>query len=374
MDGGNGDGDGPADRDRRQRAPTGRAPAARALVRDRRSPAPLDEERRGARDRGRGAAVLERRLRARPPVSDSVDRSVARADTVGSWWTPARWVLLTATLVYLLGVSVAAALPDHRGRSEPGQLPLDVLLRHRDPLPAPRVDAGQRALPRQRQLPVLEYPVLTGWFLSSSGGSARALGAPTGSELTAQQQVDSTLIFIDVNIVMLGALLLVAVWAQVGTVPHRPWDAMMLAASPCVAATALINWDLLAGRADRAGRAVLVPPSSRLGRCVLGARDGGEAVSAVPARTAVVPVPAGRPDAGVRPDAGGVRGRVAGDEPARAVAGARQLAELLDLQLRPVRRPRLDLVRAVAGRAPGRRAELAGPGDLRVDVRRDRRL
>ena len=52
--------------------------------------------------------------------------------------------------------------------------------------------------------------------------------------------------FFAVNVVLLGACLLVSVWAQVRSVPHRPWDGMMVAASPCVAAAALINWDLFA--------------------------------------------------------------------------------------------------------------------------------
>ena len=65
-----------------------------------------------------------------------------------------------------------------------------------------------------------------------------------GDRPDRQQQVDSTLIFVDVNTVLLGALFLVALWALVRTPAGRPWDAMMLAASPCVAAAALINWDM----------------------------------------------------------------------------------------------------------------------------------
>jgi hypothetical protein len=168
-----------------------------------------------------------------------------RADTVGSWWTPGRWVLLTATVVYLLGVLFR--LPCRI--TEAGQSPdsfrsmcysdIGILYQLRGLMLGniPYLDSGD--------YPVLEYPVLTGWFLQLERVISSALGAPTGSQLSAQQQVDSTLVFTDVNVVILGALLLVTVWAQVGAVPHRPWDAMMVAASPCVAATALINWDLL---------------------------------------------------------------------------------------------------------------------------------
>jgi hypothetical protein len=168
-----------------------------------------------------------------------------RADTVGSWWNPARWVLLVATLAYLLGVlfrlpcriTVAGQSPDHFRWMCYSDIGILYSLRGLMQGNVPYLDSGS--------YPVLEYPVLTGWFLQLERLISTALGAPTGGDLTAQQQVDSALIFTDVNVVILGALLLVTVWAQVGSVPHRPWDAMMVAASPCVAATALINWDLL---------------------------------------------------------------------------------------------------------------------------------
>ena len=88
--------------------------------------------------------------------------------------------------------------------------------------------------------------MLTGWFLELERRIAALLGAAQGSDLTDAQQVHSTLVFVDVNTVLLGLCFLVAVWALLRTIPDRPWDAMMLAASPCVAAAALINWDLLA--------------------------------------------------------------------------------------------------------------------------------
>jgi uncharacterized membrane protein len=93
---------------------------------------------------------------------------------------------------------------------------------------------------------VLEYPPLTGWFLEAERLVSKLLGAPQGADLSELDRVRSTLLFLDVNIVLLGALFLITVWAQVYAVPGRPWDALMLAASPCVVAAALINWDLLA--------------------------------------------------------------------------------------------------------------------------------
>lgn len=162
-----------------------------------------------------------------------------------SWWNPARAALLTATLCYLAGVwfrlpcriTVAGQNPDTFKRMCYSDIGL--LYDGRGLLQGntPYLDSGA--------YPVLEYPVLTGWFLEFERLVTVALGAPTGEGLSAQQKVDATALFVDVNTVLLGGLLLIAVWAQVFTVRERPWDAMMLAASPCVAAAALINWDLL---------------------------------------------------------------------------------------------------------------------------------
>ena len=138
-------------------------------------------------------------------------------------------------------------LPCRDGRrSGAGRLQVPLLLRH------PHALYGRRGLLEGNtpyldsgNYPVLEYPVLTGGLLELERLITVALGAPYGAGLTDQQKVDATLIFVDVNTVLLGVCLLIAVWAQVRLRAGRPWDAMMVAASPCVAAAALINWDLL---------------------------------------------------------------------------------------------------------------------------------
>ena len=162
-----------------------------------------------------------------------------------SWWQPARVVLMVSTLVYLAGV--VFRLPCQTTVAGQSTQPfkymcysdIGLLYEGRGLLQGntPYLDSGNYQ--------VLEYPVLTGWFLELERLLTLALGAPSGDGLTPQQKVDATATFVHVNTVLLGALLLVAVWAQVRTVTGRPWDAMMLAASPCVAAAALINWDLL---------------------------------------------------------------------------------------------------------------------------------
>ena len=148
--------------------------------------------------------------------------------------------LLTGTLVYLAGMVFrlpCRAGADHFRYLCYSDIPLLYPGRGLMQGNTPYLDSGD--------YPVLEYPVLTGWFLELERILTRLLGGLQGSDLTAEQQAESTLRFLDVNTVLLGGLFLVAVWAQVRTVPPRPWDAMMLAASPCVAASAMINWDML---------------------------------------------------------------------------------------------------------------------------------
>ncbi|MGD7789116.1 glycosyltransferase family 87 protein [Propionibacteriaceae bacterium Y1700] len=91
---------------------------------------------------------------------------------------------------------------------------------------------------------VLEYPVLTGGLLEFQRWITVALGAPVGPGLSEQQALDAAILFFDINVVVLFCCFLVAVVAQVWTPTGRPWDGLMLAASPAIVLTALINWDM----------------------------------------------------------------------------------------------------------------------------------
>jgi uncharacterized membrane protein len=158
----------------------------------------------------------------------------------GQWWNPLRVALLVGTLVYLAGV--VFRLPCRHGADYFKNLCYsDIPLLY----PGRGLMLGNTPYLDSGNYPVLEYPVLTGYFLELERILTQLLGGAQGASLTAEQQAQSTLIFTDVNTVLLGWLFLVAVWAQVRTVRTRPWDGMMLAASPCVAAAALINWDML---------------------------------------------------------------------------------------------------------------------------------
>jgi uncharacterized membrane protein len=190
----------------------------------------------------------------RPSLSDGFVRTVSariggpigRHAAGSTWWSPERVVLLAGTVCYLVGV--IWRLPCRI--TEPGQAPdhfklmcysdIGLLYSGRGLLQGqvPYLDSGN--------YDVLEYPALTGWFLDLERRIAALLGAAQGTDLSDAAKVHSTLVFVDVNTVLLGICFLVTVWAVLRTVPDRPWDVMMLAVSPCVAAAALINWDLFA--------------------------------------------------------------------------------------------------------------------------------
>ncbi|MGI8458369.1 MAG: glycosyltransferase family 87 protein [Propionibacteriaceae bacterium] len=158
---------------------------------------------------------------------------------------PALVVVLVATAVYLIGIWEHAACRVTRVGQHVDQFAqlcytdIPLLYRGRGLVlgNTPYLDSGN--------YPVLEYPVLTGWFLEFERLVTVALGAPSGAALSEQQQLTASVTFYDVNTVLLFVLFLIAVMAQLRTVEGRPGDALLLAASPCVAATALINWDLL---------------------------------------------------------------------------------------------------------------------------------
>ena len=120
-------------------------------------------------------------------VSERVGGPIGRhAAQTSSWWNPARVALLTATLMYLAGV--VFRLPCRV--TVAGQSPqtfkfmcysdIGLLYEGRGLLQGntPYLDSGNYQ--------VLEYPVLTGWFLELERLITVALGAPSGEGLADQ--------------------------------------------------------------------------------------------------------------------------------------------------------------------------------------------
>jgi hypothetical protein len=175
-------------------------------------------------------------------VSQRIGGPIGRhAAPGGRWWNPLRVALLTGTLVYLAGVLFRLPCRRNLANAYKDLCYSDIPLLY----PGRGLMAGNTPYLDSGDYPVLEYPVLTGYFLELERILTRVLGGLQGTDLSPEQQTHSTWVFVAMNTVLLGGLFLVAIWAQVRTVPTRPWDGMMLTASPCVAAAALINWDLL---------------------------------------------------------------------------------------------------------------------------------
>jgi hypothetical protein len=179
------------------------------------------------------------------------------------WLNATRIALLTATVAWIVAIIqkipcrtlVAGEYPNTYRRLCYSDIPLLYTGRGLADGNIPYLDQGNYQ--------VLEYPVLTGWLLEFQRRITVLLGAPVGPGLTEQQSIDASRLFGDVNLVVLGCFFLLAVWAHTQLIPspgsdpstssdpsttsvsERRWDAMMLAASPCVVLTGFINWDLL---------------------------------------------------------------------------------------------------------------------------------
>lgn len=168
-----------------------------------------------------------------------------------SWWSPTRVALLTATAAWILGAlqkipcrqTVVGQYPDTYKYLCYSDIPLLYTARGLADGNIPYLDHGNYQ--------TLEYPVLTGWLLEFQRRITVLLGAPVGPGLNSRQAMDASNLFATVNLVVLGLLFLVAVWAQSRTYPPaldrggRAWDAMMIAVSPCVMLAGFINWDML---------------------------------------------------------------------------------------------------------------------------------
>lgn len=95
------------------------------------------------------------------------------------------------------------------------------------------------------QVRYMEYPVLTGLFQYVNAKIAQGwvhLASVTGVLPTAMTVV----VYFDASALLLGLAWLVAVWATSRTARRRPWDAILVAASPLVIVHAFTNFDALA--------------------------------------------------------------------------------------------------------------------------------
>ncbi|WDF33354.1 glycosyltransferase 87 family protein [Arthrobacter agilis] len=97
---------------------------------------------------------------------------------------------------------------------------------------------------------LFEYPVLLGLLAS---GTALLVGAlATGADL--QQK---TLLYFDINAVLIAGVWLLTVLATLRLANRRPWDAAIVAVAPVIILSGTINWDLWAVLLATAGMLAL---------------------------------------------------------------------------------------------------------------------
>lgn len=95
------------------------------------------------------------------------------------------------------------------------------------------------------QVRYMEYPVLTGLFQWVNAKLAQGwvhLAGTTGLLPSAMTVV----VYFDITALLLSLAWLVTVWATTRTARRRPWDAILMAASPLVIVHAFTNFDMLA--------------------------------------------------------------------------------------------------------------------------------
>ncbi len=173
------------------------------------------------------------------------------------WWTPVRVVLAVAALALALGMVQKTPCVRDNWAHDPvrygamcySDIPYLYSGRGFAAGFLPYTDNGAR-------YPTMEYPVLIGYFAAGAAWVTQQLGDPP--DLAARQALSADQVYgapgvaeetgryFEVTAVLLAPFALLAVWFLAGVHRRRPWDAMLVAASPALVLTGLVNWDLLA--------------------------------------------------------------------------------------------------------------------------------
>ncbi|GAA4124518.1 glycosyltransferase 87 family protein [Nocardioides fonticola] len=177
------------------------------------------------------------------------------------WWTPVRVLLLITAVCFALGMVQKNTCAEKNWNLG------DARYTHMCYSDLPYLYTGrgfvERLWPytddaeaRLRYPQVMEYPVgISYWAYGTAWAAQQLAGAP---DLDARRQLDvdslygrpdvqdEIRMFVFVNTLGFAAAALLAVWLLAGVDRRRPWDALFVAASPTLALTGIINWDLLA--------------------------------------------------------------------------------------------------------------------------------
>ena len=176
------------------------------------------------------------------------------------WWTPVRVVLALTALCVALGMVQKAGCYDETWNDNArydqmcySDLPYLYTGRGFVEGHWPFSDDEQV---RARYPEVMEYPVGISYFAYAATKVTHVLAGspdlearqrvPAGS-LYGQPDVQREIrIFVIVHALAFAALALLSAWLLAGVNRRRPWDAALFAASPALALTFLVNWDMTA--------------------------------------------------------------------------------------------------------------------------------
>ena len=193
-------------------------------------------------------------------LSDGVGGPVGTHAGRHPWWTPVRVVLALAAICMALGLvqkSGCYSTTWSGGDSRYTQmcysdLPYLYTGRGLAELAWP-YSSDQETRSRYE---VMEYPVGISYFawgaawathwLAGSPDIGERRASPPDSLFGTDPVQRELRWFVVVNALVFAAAVLLAAWLLSGVNPRRPWDAAIFAASPTLALTGLINWDLLA--------------------------------------------------------------------------------------------------------------------------------
>jgi uncharacterized membrane protein len=95
------------------------------------------------------------------------------------------------------------------------------------------------------QVRYMEYPVLTGLFQWINAKLTLGWTHLAGNSHLLPGAIP-VVVYFDISALLLGLAWLITVWATTRTARRRPWDAVMIAASPLVIVQAFTNFDALA--------------------------------------------------------------------------------------------------------------------------------
>jgi uncharacterized membrane protein len=161
----------------------------------------------------------------------------ARAVPAHRWWGPIRVALAVACAVFAIGVIADTPCRDNGWAERDHEMWTSLCYSDIPFLYRERGFADDR-LPYVDTR--LEYPVLTGAVMQAGTYIVRVIAGDD------EDVVERSVRFYDITAIALGIAALIVVFATARTVRRRPWDGLLVAASPVLLLTATINWDLLA--------------------------------------------------------------------------------------------------------------------------------